>query len=225
MLQNWMKNNDRLVFSDNYSPKDNIKNIKILELILYLDISPVRFLYSLQNSKTLKNIKEMKRYDKTRSKKEFSILQGPVKYENHFLNFLYVYLKFVTPKEESFFEIYGIVVNILKQFESSWFPSTILWQLELASLVANKFDLDIKAHSKLKHDWASYLSEVMVKAMRIVNSEVKIVFNFGGQKYKMAMPFSPTSYGLLRKQAILGPKSHRIIKLQCGLKSRYCFPT
>ena len=165
------------------------------------------------------NINEMKRYEKVKSKKEFYILQEPVKYENHFLNFLYVYLKFVSV-EEDFFEIYGIVMNILKNFEESMFPSTILWEIEIASIITQKFSLDLSAHSKLKHDWVTYLNEVFVKAMRIVNNEAMIIYNHNNHKYKMSMPFNPSSYSILMKKAILNSGSNRIIVRQCKLTSR-----
>ena len=110
-------------------------------------------------------------------------------------------------------------MNILKNFEESMFPTTILWEIEIASILAQKFNLDLTSHSRLKHDWQVYLNEVFVRAMKIMNNEVFIMYNHNNQKYKMSMPFNPSSYAILMKKAMLHSGSNRIIVRQCKLIS------
>ena len=218
LLENWMKNNEQLKLENSYEPNKNINNAKILELILYLNISPVRFLYSLQSSKQLKNITTFKRYEQVKSKREYHIIHDAVKYESHFLNFLYVYLKFTEIPESVYFEVYGIVLNILKSFEGSVFPSTLLWQIDITDLIVQKLLMHISSHSKLKQDWVTYLSDILLKCAKIVNRDIVIVYNTPHHTYSMITPLNPSSYSLLNKNTLMVNK-YQIITKQGKLKS------
>lgn len=218
LLENWIKNNEQLKLENAYEPNKNLNNAKILELILYLNISPVRFLYSLQSSKQLKNIGTFKRYDQVKLKKEYHVLIDAVKYENNFLNFLYVYLKFSEINENIYFEVYGIVLNILKIFEGSVFPSTLLWQIDIADLIVQKLQLHVSNHSKLKHDWVTYLTDTLLKCAKIVNRDIVIVYNLSHLTYSMVTPLNPSSYLLLNKNTLMVNK-YQIITKQGKLKS------
>ena len=220
LLENWIKNNEQLKLENTYEPNKNINNAKILELILYLNISPVRFLYSLQSSKQLKNIGTFKRYEQIKSKKEYHIIHDAVKYESHFLNYLYVYLKFTEIHDSVYFEVYGIVLNILKTFEASIFPSTLLWQIDIADLIVQKLQLHISSHSKLKQDWVTYLSDILIKCAKIVNKDITILYNIPHHTYSMVTPLNPSSYLLLNKNALTVNK-YQIITKQGKFISRY----
>ena len=119
----------------------------------------------------------------SKAKKEFQILQGPVKYENHFLNFLYVYLKFVNLNEESYFEIYGIVMNILKNFEASWFPSTILWQIELFNALTEELINQVTEASEYRFPLGPNFKVVIASPLvEIVDLCIQILYSRKGCK-------------------------------------------
>lgn len=199
LLQNWIQNNELLTVKNFNKKKTLISNIKIMELILHLNISPVRFLYSLLNSKEIKNVKAMERYEKSKKKKIRILIKDSVIYEVSILSFLFCYLKYVEMDEKNFFEIYGIILNILKNFENSYTPLTLMWIFEIVSLVVSKLRQNIQNYSKLKNDWFLFIKEVLIKIVKIIGQEITIVYSDVGKESTVIFPLNASLYDYITK--------------------------
>ena len=197
IVQNWMKTIEELNPYSFIVADALMKNIKLLDLILHLKISPVRFLSALQNCKQMKNIAIIRRYE-TMPNKDLKIIQDSANYETAFLSFLYVYLKYEKLPSEAAFDYYSILLNIFKVFESSVTPSTLIWLLDIVDLIITKIKIDMTNFSKLKLDWIAFITDLFTKCNRVCAKELTIVYRDAqGPETRPALPPNPSCLAFL----------------------------
>ena len=61
-----------------------------------------------------------------------------VDYEIEILSFLYCFVKYSDIKENTYFECYGLLLNILKHYEETKTPATLLWIVDFVDLLFSK---------------------------------------------------------------------------------------
>lgn len=84
-------------------------------------------------------------------------------YEVEILSFLYCFLKYTEIPENSSLECYGILLNILKHYDDTITPATLLWILDTVDLVIKKIKFAHSINQKLKTDWYSFMKSVFFK--------------------------------------------------------------
>lgn len=191
-VQNWIQNNDAINATSKLESLATTDNLKILEILFLLEISPMRLLFSLLNCKQIKAIAQLKRYEATKSKKEILLVRETQTYECNFLSFVYSYLKYVKSSEAVNFEIYGIVLKIFKNFDNSVTPATLSWIIDILNLLIQKFPLEINKFLTLKADWVTFLIELLNKCLKLILKEQVVVFKDSTHDYRMAFPLAPS---------------------------------
>ena len=192
-VQNWIENNEKLKFNEfSSNDDDHYENLKLLEMLLMLKISPIRVLVALLNSKQARNIASLRRYEPLKSKKDHYLIRETLTYECNFLSFLFSYLKYVHTTENVNFEVYGIVLKIFRNLEATITPLTLAWMLDILGLVIEKFPLSMVKFQSLKSEWSTFLSDLLMKNLRLVLREIGVIYKGEGRDFVMAGPLNPS---------------------------------
>lgn len=191
-LQNWIKNSEGINIYNFGLVDSYLANIKLLDLLLHLRISKVSFLYYVLNGKQVKNVAILKRYENSAKSRDLIVAPDPAGYESAVLSFLFTYLKYESFAPERGMDIFGLVLSILKAFDHSVTPSTLMWILEVIDVLIVKVHIDFSASAKLKADWVTFVSELFGRVFRVCAKEVGLVYReTTGSEFKAVFPFNP----------------------------------
>lgn len=214
----WIKNNNILLPTNIYFSDINIENIKVIEMILQLNISPLDFLAELKNSKPFKNLIKLERYKKTSYRKVYYLIRQDAVYEINLLSFLYCYLKYSHFKDGEFLKIYVNVFTILNFFEASYTPSTLLIMLDIFILLIDKFEIRNTEFNKFISYNVYFVTEVINKLIRILIGEYTIIFSEKKKTYDVILPLNPSIWNLAEEK-IKRLERKQIVNSESKLKS------
>ena len=198
-IENWIANNDIVDPFGLETPTSFYENSKILEAILHLQIPPIKLLYSLLGGKQMKNLALAKRYNQTKKDKDLVIDRKILTYECSFLSFLFSYLRFLPNSNIANFEICGIIVKLLKQFDVSTTPATLCWLLDIISLTIEKYPIDFNNYSALKLEYVTLVSDLILKSIKTILKETTLSYKESEKPFKMITPFSPAITEFLKE--------------------------
>jgi hypothetical protein len=199
LIENWIANNQIMESEKPTSSFCFVENAKILEIILHLQIPPIKLLYSLLNGKQAKAFQTAKRYIQTKKDKDLIIIRSTMVYECSFLSFLLAYLKFLPKTNEANFELCGIIVKILKMFDTSVAPAVICWLLDIIDLTIEKFPIDFNHYGVLKNEWATTLADIISRSLKVILKEANLSYRESEKMFKMATPFCPSIEDYLQR--------------------------
>ena len=219
LLVRWIKNNNILLPTNIYLSDINIENIKVIEMILHLNISALDFLAELKNSQPFKNLEKLKRYKKTSYRKFYCLIREDAVYESNLLSFLYCYIKYSHFENGEFLKIYENVFIILKFFEPSYTPSTLLIILDIFVLLIDKFKINNHAFNKFISYNSYFVTEVINKLIRILIGEYTIVFSEKKKTYDVILPLNPSIWNLAEEK-IKKLQRKQIVNSESKIKSR-----
>lgn len=196
-VENWIANNDA-GDANKDSANPDFENAKILEIILCLQITPVRLLFSLLGGKQLKTLALTKRYSSFKKEKDLVISRKVMTYECSFLSFLYAYLRYLQTTDNIAFELYGILSKILHQFDQSTTPATLCWLIDILSLALDRFPLDFTQHSGLKLEFVNLLSDLIIRTLKTIFKETVMSYKETEKPFKMVYPLNPSAVEYLK---------------------------
>lgn len=207
-IENWIANND---IGDNGRQEMNVslfENSKILEIILSMQIAPIRVLFSLLNGKQMRNLQSTKRYNQYKKEKDLIVVRKVLTYECSFLSFIFAYLKFLNHSEPINFELHGIMIKIFKQFENSTSPTTLCWILDIISLLIDKYPIDFTQYSTLKTEYITLLSDLLSKSIKVILKDTVLSYRETDKPFRMIFPQTPTiDEYLFATQKKISPKN------------------
>lgn len=187
-------NSNILITAQNFLKSEvQHNNLKILELIAFLDIPPVDFLDDFSGTLAFKKSFSLKRYKKSKPKKQYYLEWIDCKFETDLLSFLFNYLKFTDIKEGENLMVYQKMLDILKVFEESLIPSTLLWILDLVELMVRTMKVNAKEFDSTKYKYQLMLSKVMGSLVRMQGHEIQIDYIFKKDEiFEVVLPLNPS---------------------------------
>ena len=185
------------------------ENGRILDIVLHLEVAPVRLLYSMLNGKQLRTLAQTKRYSIYKKEKELIVSRKVMTYECSFLSFLFAYLKYMSTSDNIAFELYGILSKILNQFNPSLTPLTLCWVIDVLSLALDKFPLDFGQHAGLKAEFVNLVSDLVSRCLRVILKETVISYKETDKPFKPTYPISPSAQDYVNNlKTKLSPKNN-----------------
>ena len=220
-IENWIANNDIGDNSHEETGTSFLENSKVLEIILNLQVAPIRLLFSLLNGKQLKNLLLTKKYAQHKKEKDLIIIRKVLTYECSFLSFLFAYLKFLNSSENITFELYGIVIKLLRQFDASTSPPTLCWIFDILSLIIEKYPLDFSHYSTLKLEYVALISDLINRSIKTIFRDTLISYREGEKAFKMVFPLNPSVQEFLISSSNYQTQKNKLAVSESELKSGY----
>jgi hypothetical protein len=191
-VENWIANNEA-GDSPRDAPNPMAENAKILDVVLHLEVAPIRLLYSMLGGKQLRTLAQTKRYSQYKKDKDLIVSRKVMTYECSFLSFLFAYLKLLTTTDNIAFELYGILSKILHQFDATSTPATLCWIIDVLSLALDKFPLDFGQFATLKAEFVNLVSDLISRCLKVILKDTVISYRETDKPFKMIYPLSPTA--------------------------------
>lgn len=173
----------------------NNTHLKILETLLYADICPNRLIMGVLYSRQMMKIKEARKaFSSSKNSKKLFFWAPHAQKEVDLLSFVFGYIKYCCSQKNfvnleegkldtpRLWEFSSSVLSLLKFFEGVENINTMMWTIDLISVLLSKFQGVGIVSGKNKNDWRSYVSDLWTKAGKILNDDFKFEFDDVGEE-------------------------------------------